>query len=223
MLDIAWWAGERPAVWWAYAHCVADGITWYDVLGVPAGASADTLRQAYEDRKRQLRAELLNGAPSPVLSAASRASQSIEEAWLVLCDPDRRRLYDEEIGLHTERGLRDSAGFGGSAMSGAGPLYLLPGRFGAMLAGAAMALADWLRPGPPPQPRHRTVPDVRGLFYRPCRDVITMTGLRLAVVRLTPDPMPVEGLVVSQSPAAGSHVKTGSTVTVRLWHPPRHR
>lgn len=198
-------------------------ITWYDVLGVPAGASADTLRQAYEDRKRQLRAELLNGAPSPVLSAAARASQSIEAAWLVLSDPARRREYDEQVGLHPERGLRGSADFGGAAMSGTGPSYLLPGRIGAMLAGAALALSDWLRPGPPPPPRRRTVPDVRGLFYQPCRDVVTMTGLRLAVVRLTPDPMPVEGLVVGQSPAAGADVKTGSTVTVRVWHPPRHR
>jgi len=207
----------------AYAHCVADGITWYDVLGVPPGASGDTLRQAYEDRKRQLRAELLNGAPSPVLSAAARASQSIEAAWLVLSDPGRRREYDKQIGLHAERGLRGSADFGGAAMSGAGPSYLLPGRFGAVLAGAAMALSDWLRPGPPPAPRRRTVPDVRGLFYQPCRDVVTMAGLRLAVVRLTQDPTPVEGLVVGQSPAAGSEVKAGSTVTVRVWHPPRRR
>jgi curved DNA-binding protein CbpA len=201
-------------------------ITWYDVLGVPAGASADTLRQAYEGRKGQLRAELLNGAPSPVLSAAARASQSIEAAWLVLSDPGRRRAYDEEIGLHRERGLRGSADFGGSAgpaMSGADPFYLLRGRFGAMLAGAATALADWLGPGAAPPLRRRTVPDVRGLFYQPCRDVVTMTGLRLAVVRLTPDPMPVEGLVVGQSPAAGSDVRAGTTLTVRVWHPPRHR
>jgi curved DNA-binding protein CbpA len=205
---------------------VAEGITWYDVLGVPAGASADTLKQAYEDRKHQLRAELLNGAPSPVLSAATRASQSIEAAWLVLSDPGRRRLYDEEIGLHPERGLRGSADFGGSAapaMSGADPFYLLFGRISAMLASAAMALAEWLGPRPTPPPRQRTVPDVRGLFYQPCRDVVTTAGLRLAVVRLTPDPMPVEGLVVSQSLAAGSHVKTGTTLTVRVWHPPRHR
>jgi beta-lactam-binding protein with PASTA domain len=50
-----------------------------------------------------------------------------------------------------------------------------------------------------------------------------MAGLRLAVVRLTQDPMPVEGLVVSQSLAAGSHVKAGTTLTVQVWHPPRHR
>ena len=202
---------------------MADGITWYDVLGVPAGASGDTLRQAYEDRKRQLRAELLNGAPSPVLSAAARASQLIDAAWLVLSDPGLRRGYDEEIGLHQERGLRGSADFGGPGMSGADPFYLLRGRFGAMLAGAAMALTDWLRPGPAPAPHRRTVPDVRGLFYQPCRDVVTMTGLRLAVVRLTPDPMPVEGLVVGQSLAAGSHVRAGTTLTVRVWHPPRRR
>ena len=205
---------------------MADEITWYDVLGVPAGASADTLRQAYEDRKRQLRAELLNGAPSAVLSAAARASQLIDAAWLVLSDPGRRRGYDEEIGLHQERGLRGSADFGGSAapgMPGADSLYLLRGRFGAMLGGAAMALSDCLRPRPAPRPRWRTVPDVRGLFYQPCRAVVTMAGLRLAVVRLTPDPTPVEGLVVSQSLAAGSHVKAGTTLSVQVWHPPRRR
>jgi curved DNA-binding protein CbpA len=201
-------------------------ITWYDVLGVPAGASDDTLRQAYENRKGQLRAELLTGAPSPVLSAANRASQSVEAAWLMLSDPGQRRRYDEEIGLHRDRGLRGSAEFGGSAgSSGADPFYLLRGPFGlgARLAGAAMSLADWLGPGPAPPPRRRIVPDVRGLFYQPCREVVTMTGLRLAVVRLTPDPAPVEGLVTGQSPDAGTHVKSGATVTVRVWHPPRRR
>jgi curved DNA-binding protein CbpA len=203
-------------------------ITWYDVLGVPAGASADTLSRAYEDRKGQLRAELLSGAPSPVLSAANRASQLVEAAWLVLSDSGQRRRYDEETGLHPERGLRGSADFGGSAgpaPSGADPYYLLRGPFGlgARLAGAAMALADWLGPGPAPPARHRTVPDVRGLFYQPCREVITMAGLRLEVVRLTPDPAPAEGLVTGQTPAAGEHVRSGATVTVRLWHPPRRR
>ena len=204
------------------------GITWYDVLGVPAGASADTLRQAYEDRKGQLRAQLLSGAPSPVLSAANRASQLVEAAWLVLSDPGQRHRYDEETGLVGERGLRGSAEFGGSAspaQAGADPFYQLRGPFGpgARLAGAVMALADWLGPGPAPPPRHRTVPDVRGLFYRPCREVVTMGGLRLEVVRLTRDPAPVEGLVTGQSPAAGAHVRSGATVTVQVWHPPRRR
>jgi curved DNA-binding protein CbpA len=201
-------------------------ITWYDVLGVPAGASDDTLRQAYENRKGQLRAELLTGAPSPVLSAANRASQSVEAAWLVLSDPGQRRAYDEEIGLHRDRGLRGSADFGGAAgSSGADPFLLLRGPFGlgARLAGAAMALGDWLGPGPAPPPRRRTVPDVRGLFYQPCRAVVTMAGLRLAVVRLTSDPAPVEGLVTGQSPDAGTQVKSGATVTVRVWHPSRRR
>jgi curved DNA-binding protein CbpA len=205
---------------------IAVSITWYDVLGVPAGASADTLRQAYEDRKQQLRADLLSGAPSPVLSAANRASQSVEAAWLVLSDPQRRRAYDEEIGLHRDRGLRGSADFGGSAASsGTDPFYLLRGPFGvgARLAGAALALADWLGPGPTPPPRRRTVPDVRGLFYRPCRDVVTMTGLRLQVIRLTRDPAPVEGLVIGQSPDAGTPVRSGATVTVRVWHPARRK
>jgi beta-lactam-binding protein with PASTA domain len=38
-------------------------------------------------------------------------------------------------------------------------------------------------------------------------------------IRLTLHPMPVEGLVVGQTPAAGDRVHRESTLTVRLWHP----
>jgi PASTA domain len=207
---------------------MAQNITLYDMLGVSPGASADTLRQARDERVRQLRPGVEAGAPSPVVAAVARAREAVEVAGLVLSDPEARLRYDRQIGLHRDRGLRGSAEFGGSAAPlafGADPYYLLRGplRFGAALAGAAMAMADWLGPSPAPPPRQRTVPDVRGLFYRPCRDVVTMAGLRLAVVRLTQDPMPVEGLVVGQSPAAGSHVSAGSVVTARVWHPPRRR
>jgi hypothetical protein len=46
-------------------------------------------------------------------------------------------------------------------------------------------------------------------------------GLHLAPIRLTPHPMPVEGLVVGQSPAPGKRVHRDSTLTVQLWHPPK--
>jgi hypothetical protein len=64
------------------------------------------------------------------------------------------------------------------------------------------------------------VPDVRGLFYRACTEVAGRIGLRIAPIRLTPHPMPVEGLVVGQAPAPGERVHHNSTLTVRLWHPP---
>ena len=79
------------------------GITLYDVLGVSAGASADTLRQARDECRRQLRPGVESGAPSPVVIAARRARETAEFASLVLGDPDLRRRYDDEIGLHRDR------------------------------------------------------------------------------------------------------------------------
>lgn len=205
---------------------MADGITWYDVLGVTAGASLDTLQHAYSQRTGQLRPELLAGAPSPVVSAARRAREAVEAAWLVLGDPGSRHRYDKEIGLHRGRGLRGSSGFGeGPAEHGQDPYYLLrdglTGIPGDKAAAAFEALVSWVKPLPAPARRRLVVPDLRGLFYRPCRDVATMAGLRLAVVRLTADAMPVEGLVVGQSPDPGSQVRRLSTLTVQVWHPRR--
>src|ERR1017187_8951300 len=49
--------------------------------------------------------------------------------------------------------------------------------------------------------------DVRGLFVGPCLRAVGDIGLRMETVRLTEFPMPVEGLVVGQSPAPGTKVR----------------
>ena len=183
-----------------------EPATWYDVLGVSCGASAVTLRRAYEERmllvRRYLTAPALTApalatptlttpapapgqtapialaeAPGPVASAAARAAAAVEEAWLVLGDPEQRRRYDARLGL---------------------PLTI-------------------------PAGRRRVVPDLRGLFYRSGQSVAATVGLRLAMVRLTPDPLPVEGLVVGQTPDPGETVRRRSTLTVQVWHPARDR
>jgi beta-lactam-binding protein with PASTA domain len=82
------------------------------------------------------------------------------------------------------------------------------------------AIADWLAPHPAPA-RHVPVPDVRGLFVGAARRFLGVTGLRVEVVQLTADPMPVEGLVVDQSPQPGSRARRASSVTVQVWHPAR--
>lgn len=201
-----------------------EGITWYDVLGVSAGADGDTVRDAYAERIWQLRPDVLSGAPSPVVAAAARARAAVEAAWLVLRDPGRRQRYDKEAGVQGGSGLRGPAAFGGSlggpprGTTRTEPDYEFPE------AGAALeVLAAFAAPAPGRRPRHQTVPDVRGLFFRPCQHLVTMAGLRLAVVRLTPDPLPVEGLVVGQSPDPGSRVRRHAVLAVQVWHPPRHK
>jgi hypothetical protein len=66
-------------------------------------------------------------------------------------------------------------------------------------------------------------PDVRGLFFGPCHDALARAGVRVRAVRLTDDPMPVDGLVVDQSPAPGEKMPLPGSLTVRVWHPPRPR
>jgi hypothetical protein len=154
---------------------VNEPITWYDVLGVSGGASAVTLRRAHDERRLQLRSYFLPPSAMVVVSAAARATEAVEAAWLVLGDTEQRNRYDAQLGRLGPRG------------------------------------------------RRLTVPDVRGLFYRPCQEVVVMAGLRPAVIRLTQDPLPVEGLVVGQSPDPGATVRYQSTLTVQVWHPSRSR
>lgn len=203
---------------------VAGNITWYDVLGVSAGADVTTLRDACAQRRRQLHPELLSGAPSPVVSAAERARAAVEAAWLVLSDPGRRQRYDREAGVYRGGGLRGSSAFGGSSGEPAsGPdLDELPDVESPAIGGILGVLAIWAIPAPAGPSRRVTVPELRGLFFRACRDVAATAGLRLAVERLTPDPLPVEGLIVGQSQEPGSRVRRSSTLTVQVWHPPRH-
>jgi len=48
-----------------------------------------------------------------------------------------------------------------------------------------------------------------------------MAGFRIGTLRMTVNPMPVEGLAVGQSPAPARTVPRFSTLTVHVRHPPR--
>ena len=185
-------------------------ITWYDVLGVLPDAAPDDIREAWQARQAALQAGTLAGASSEVLAAADRARQAVQEAWRVLADPAARESYDEEVGF-----ARPGEGL---APPGRGPM----GPDVGLGEGWSTADEEALEPYPGRASRV-VVPDVRGLFYRACTDAVGRVGLRVAAIRLTPHPMPVEGLVVSQAPAPGERVRHDSTLTVRLWHPSESR
>ena len=125
-----------------------------------------------------------------------------------------------------QAGLR--AGGGGLAGPGDSPTELgsgpsdfdfIPGAAGAEVLGALMALTDWLAPHPSP-PRRLAVPDVRGLFYSVCLEAVGQLDLRITEVRLTPHPMPVDGLVVDQSPRPPAKIRREGELTIHVWHPP---
>jgi len=181
-------------------------VTWYDVLGVLPDASQEDIRAAWQARREALAPGLLAGAPPAVLAAAGRAVQAVDEAGRVLGDAATREPYDEDIGV-----VRPGEGLEPPDAGPTGPDITVGTRWTtadeAALEGA---------PGPSP---HVVAPNVGGLFYRACVEVAGRAGLHVAPVQLTEHPLPVEGLVVAQTPAAGERVHRDSTLTVQLWHP----
>jgi hypothetical protein len=193
-------------------------ITWYDLLGALADASSDEIQQAYDVKAGLLRPEVLAGAPSKVLTAATRAQGIIDAAQRVLSDPVSRQRYDEAAGLWGSGG-----GLGQPPDSPAGS-GLPDSDFAANNPGADVlrglgALNLWLA-------RHRDyqrripVPDVRGLFYDVFAEVVGRLDLHVTFVQLTEHPMPVEGLVVDQSPGPEAKLHPRGELTVQVWHPP---
>jgi hypothetical protein len=206
---------------------MAESITWYDILGIWPGAASDTVLRAYLDKVRQLERTQDAGVPSAVIQAATHGRMTLDAAWLILGNPAEREQYDEQIGV-----ARKGTGLVRSGPALSRRKSALAGRKAAIVARgrpdpleALGALADWLAPArkPPRRSRYVTVPDVRGLFFGPCQDVLTKIGFRTSTTLMTEQPMPVEGLVVDLSPVPGETVRRFSTVTVQVWHPPRSR
>ena len=183
-----------------------SGITWYDVLGVLPDAPTEDIRTAWEERRAVLQPAALAGAPPEVLPAAERARQVVDEAAGVLADPAARAWYDQQIGF-----ARPGEGLAPPGRGPSGPDVSLG-------PGWSTADEESLKPYADP-PSRVVVPDVTGLFYRACMEVTGRLGLHVDPIRLTPHPMPVDGLVVGQRPAPGERVHRNSTLTVQVWHP----
>jgi hypothetical protein len=195
------------------------GITWYDVLGVLPGAELRKIRRGYGEKSALLAPAMIAGAPSNVLRAVTRAQERLDTAWRTLSDPQARAGYDETAGLRRTGGGLSQAG------SGLIEPRPLPGDMNAFVeeagGGALAGLAELIggRVRKPAARSRAAVPDFSGLFYGVCRDVARRHGLQVTSVRLTPHPMPVEGLVVGQDPAPGT-MRRGGQLTVQVWHPP---
>jgi curved DNA-binding protein CbpA len=195
-------------------------ITWYDVLGLLPGATVEQVQYQHDAKSRLLRPELIAGAPSPVIAAASRAREILGAARRVLADPANRARYDETAGIRRRGGgLSPPENFPSQPGAERPDVDFIAGNAGLEVLGALLVLGDWMTPHPHP-PRRVAVPDVRGLFYSVCLEITGKLGFRLNTVRLTEHPMPVDGLVVGQSPGPAVQARRGSALAVQVWHPP---
>jgi DnaJ domain len=199
------------------------GFSWYDVLGVLPGASAGKIQRTYEAKMSLLRPELISGAPSNVVKAASRAQDILNAALRVLGDPVSRERYDEAAGFRRiGQGLTQAAGFPSDPGWGPADFSFAGGVAAEEVLGSIMALTNWLAPHPRP-PGRIPVPDVRGLFHAVCLEVAGRLGIQVRAVRLTEHPMAVDGLVVDQSPLPPGTIRRTRPLTVQVWHPPVRR
>jgi curved DNA-binding protein CbpA len=193
-------------------------ITWYDILGALPDASAGEIQHAYDAKADLLRSQLLSGAPSKVITAATRAQGIIDAAQRVLGDPVSRQRYDETAGLWgSGGGLGEPGDY--PAGSGLPDSDFAADNPGADVLNSLGALNLWLDRHPEYQ-RRIPVPDVRGLFYDVFVGVVGRLDLKITFVQLTEHPMQVEGLVVDQSPEPPAKIHQRGELTVHVWHPP---
>lgn len=71
--------------------------THYDRLGVGEGSTQEEIRLAYLRKARENHPDTLSGADTAARRQREVAMVAINAAWFVLKDPDRRRLYDQDL------------------------------------------------------------------------------------------------------------------------------
>lgn len=80
---------------------------FYDVLGVPSGASEEEIRSAYRIKAQLLHPDRHVGAPSQVREAAAKEFSELTAAYEVLSDATQRAKYDrfllEQVSAETPR------------------------------------------------------------------------------------------------------------------------
>ena len=82
---------------------ILDELDYYQVLHIEPGASADQVRQAFHASSRAFHPDANRHLDAAHREAIGRISKRITEAYTVLRDPKRRRVYDEGLGQGQQR------------------------------------------------------------------------------------------------------------------------
>ncbi len=171
---------------------------YYDVLGVPKGASEADVKKAYRRLARKLHPDV-----NPGDKAAQKRFQEVQEAYEVLKDEDKRRAYDR-FG-HAGPGAGFDPRSAGGGFPGGFPGSGGPGAAGAPFEGIHFETGDLGdlfgnlfggRRATGPQPGE----DIRGQIEVPFRDAVLGGTASLALRR------------EKACPTCGGSGRTGKTV-----------
>jgi curved DNA-binding protein CbpA len=72
-------------------------LTYYEVIGVSAGATFDEIRQAYHRKAQLLHPDRHIGAGSGILHESEDSMALLNKAWETLSSPERRQAYDRTL------------------------------------------------------------------------------------------------------------------------------
>lgn len=78
-----------------------DEFDYYALLGVPRGASGSVVRDAYYAQSRRFHPDVNRHEDDDLRRAAERIAKRVTEAYAILRDPRRRKLYDERLAADT--------------------------------------------------------------------------------------------------------------------------
>jgi DnaJ-class molecular chaperone len=85
---------------------LVDDLDYYDILGTQRGATASSLRDAYHAAQRKFHPDGHRHLDGELREAVERISKRVTEAYSVLRDPRRRKLYDERIAVGAKTAVR---------------------------------------------------------------------------------------------------------------------
>jgi len=76
---------------------VLDELDYYEVLEAPRGAAGSALREAYHGASRRFHPDSNRHLDVDLRSAIERIAKRVTEAYSVLRDPRRRKIYNEML------------------------------------------------------------------------------------------------------------------------------
>lgn len=85
---------------------IVDELDYYEILGLERTAPGTAIRQSYHSAQRRFHPDAHRTLPPDTREAVDRIAKRIAEAYSVLRDPRRRRLYDERLSTGNEAAVR---------------------------------------------------------------------------------------------------------------------
>jgi DnaJ-class molecular chaperone len=94
-------------------HAVLDRLTYFRLFGIGPGASQEEIKRVFYAMAQRFHPDRNLDAPENIQKAIYEIYKRINEAYRVLCDPEKRAMYDKALKqgfTRLEQDMRSSVG-----------------------------------------------------------------------------------------------------------------